>query len=46
MPSPVDVQAIQGVAADGETEITRSNRDDEPFAALAFKIMTDPLWAL
>jgi len=42
MPSPIDVQAIQGVAADGETEITRSNRDDEPFAALAFKIMTDP----
>ena len=42
MPSPVDVKAIEGVAADGETEITRSNRDDEPFAALAFKIMTDP----
>ncbi|MAI49980.1 MAG: elongation factor G [Rhodospirillaceae bacterium] len=42
MPSPIDVKAIQGVAADGETEITRSNRDDEPFAALAFKIMTDP----
>jgi elongation factor G len=42
MPSPVDVQAMTGVAADGETEITRSNRDDEPFAALAFKIMTDP----
>jgi len=42
MPSPVDVVAIKGFGADGETEITRSNRDDEPFAALAFKIMTDP----
>jgi elongation factor G len=42
MPSPLDVTAIKGVAEDGDTEITRSNRDDEPFAALAFKIMTDP----
>jgi elongation factor G len=42
MPSPIDVVAIKGFGADGETEITRSNRDDEPFAALAFKIMTDP----
>ena len=42
MPSPLDVSAIKGVAEDGDTEITRSNRDDEPFAALAFKIMTDP----
>jgi elongation factor G len=42
MPSPVDVTAIKGFGADGETPITRSNRDDEPFAALAFKIMTDP----
>jgi elongation factor G len=42
MPSPIDVAAIKGFGADGETEITRSNSDDEPFAALAFKIMTDP----
>ena len=42
LPSPVDVAAIKGVAADGETEITRSNSYDEPFSALAFKIMTDP----
>ena len=42
LPSPTDVAAIRGVAADGTTEILRSNSDDEPFAALAFKIMTDP----
>jgi elongation factor G len=42
MPSPTDVVAIRGVAEDGETEVSRSNDDNEPFAALAFKIMTDP----
>ena len=42
MPAPTDVAAIKGVAEDGETVITRSNKDDEPFSALAFKIMTDP----
>ena len=42
MPSPIDVAAIKGFAEDGGTVIKRSNRDDEPFAALAFKIMTDP----
>ena len=42
MPAPNDVAAIRGVAADGETEIKRTNSDNEPFAALAFKIMTDP----
>ena len=42
LPAPTDVAAIRGVAADGKTEIARSNSDDEPFAALAFKIMTDP----
>ena len=41
MPSPVDVPAIKGVDMDGE-EITRESSDEEPFAALAFKIMTDP----
>ena len=42
MPSPTDVAAIKGVEEDGETEVSRSNDDNEPFAALAFKIMTDP----
>ncbi len=42
MPSPVDVPAIKGVSVDGETEMTRKSSDDEPFSALAFKIMNDP----
>jgi elongation factor G len=41
LPSPLDVPAIVGVTPKGETE-TRAPHDDEPFAALAFKIMTDP----
>ncbi len=41
MPSPVDVPAIQGVDLDGN-EIVRHSSDEEPFSALAFKIMTDP----
>ena len=41
MPSPVDVPAITGVTPDGEEE-ARHSSDEEPFAALAFKIMTDP----
>lgn len=41
MPSPLDVPAITGVTPDGEEE-ARHSSDDEPFAALAFKIMTDP----
>jgi len=41
MPAPTDIPAIQGVDLDGNpTE--RHSSDDEPFAALAFKIMTDP----
>ncbi|RRQ22474.1 elongation factor G [Thiohalobacter thiocyanaticus] len=43
MPSPVDVLAIKGVLDDeSETEVLRKSSDDEPFAALAFKIATDP----
>jgi elongation factor G len=43
MPAPTDVAAIKGIDADDETkEIERNNSDDEPFAALAFKIMNDP----
>jgi elongation factor G len=41
LPSPLDVPAIKGVTADGET-IESPSSDDAPFAALAFKIMTDP----
>ena len=41
MPSPVDVIAINGVKDDG-SEAVRHSSDDEPFAALAFKIATDP----
>jgi elongation factor G len=41
MPAPVDVPAIKGVTEDGE-ETERPSSDAEPFAALAFKIMTDP----
>jgi elongation factor G len=43
MPSPVDVPAIKGILDDkAETEAERHSSDDEPFAALAFKIATDP----
>jgi elongation factor G len=43
MPSPVDVPAIKGVLDDkDETEGERHSSDEEPFAALAFKIATDP----
>ena len=41
MPSPLDIPAIKGVDLDGN-EIERHSSDEEPFAALAFKIMTDP----
>lgn len=42
MPSPQDVAAIRGILEDGTDEGERSSSDDEPFAALAFKIATDP----
>jgi elongation factor G len=41
MPSPIDVPAIQGQLQDGSTA-SRHSSDDEPFAALGFKIATDP----
>ncbi len=44
MPSPLDVQAINGVAEDGKTGIVRKSDDGEPFSALAFKIMSDPFF--
>ncbi len=42
LPSPLDVPPIKGVKAGTDEEIERLSSDDEPFAALAFKIMTDP----
>jgi elongation factor G len=41
MPAPTDIPSIKGVDTDGN-EIERHSSDDEPFSALAFKIMTDP----
>ena len=42
LPAPTEVKAIEGTIDDGETQSSRSSDDDEPFAALAFKIATDP----
>ena len=42
MPSPIDVKPISGVDPDTGEELTRPADDDGPFAALAFKVMTDP----
>ncbi len=42
LPAPTEVPAIRGVLDDGESEGERHSTDDEPFAALAFKIATDP----
>jgi elongation factor G len=41
LPSPVDVPAIRGTSVDSDQPVERQSRDDEPFAALAFKIMMD-----
>ncbi len=42
LPSPLDVPAIKGVKQGTDEPIERPSSDDEPFSALAFKIMTDP----
>ena len=42
LPSPVDLPPVKGVDPQTEAEIERKVSDDEPFSALAFKIMTDP----
>ena len=42
MPAPTDIPAIKGILPDTEEESERHASDDEPFSALAFKIMTDP----
>ena len=42
MPAPIDVPAIKGIDPDTNEECERKSSDEEPFSALAFKIMTDP----
>ena len=42
MPSPLDVPAIKGIDPDTDEEVERKSDDNEPFAALAFKIAADP----
>lgn len=42
LPSPLDVPAIKGTLPDSEEEVERHADDNEPFSALAFKVMTDP----
>jgi len=42
MPSPIDLSAIEGINPDTEVADTREPSEEEPFSALAFKIMTDP----
>ena len=42
LPSPADIPPTEGTAPDGEQTLTREAKDDAPFAALIFKIMTDP----
>ena len=42
MPAPTDIPAIKGVDPDTEEEVERHSSDEEPFSALAFKIMNDP----
>jgi elongation factor G len=42
LPSPIDVPPVDGVSLDGEEPVVRRASDDQPFSALAFKIMTDP----
>ena len=42
LPAPTDVAAVIGTKVDSDEELSRKSSDDEPFAGLAFKIMTDP----
>jgi elongation factor G len=42
LPAPIDVPAIKGILPDSDEEVIRESNDSGPFAALAFKIMTDP----
>ncbi|PPR27627.1 MAG: Elongation factor G [Alphaproteobacteria bacterium MarineAlpha10_Bin1] len=42
LPAPTDVEAIRGIVPGKDEEVIRKSSDDQPFAALAFKVMTDP----
>ena len=42
LPSPLDVPSIKGVDPNTDQEVERHSSDEEPFSALAFKVMTDP----
>ena len=42
LPSPLDVPAIKGIDPDTDAEVERHASDEEPFSALAFKVLTDP----
>ena len=42
LPSPLEIPPVKGLGEDSETEEERKSSDDEPFSALAFKIVTDP----
>ncbi|WP_075620196.1 elongation factor G [Paenisporosarcina indica] len=42
LPAPTDVPAINGILPDSDEEVVRHSDDNEPFSALAFKVMTDP----
>ncbi|SDZ62507.1 elongation factor G [Evansella caseinilytica] len=42
LPAPIDVPAIKGLLPDSEEEVIRHSSDEEPFSALAFKVMADP----
>ena len=42
MPSPIDLPPVTGISVKGHEEVERKPADDQPFAALAFKIMSDP----
>jgi len=42
LPSPADIPSVEGLSPDSEQKLTREAKDDAPFSALVFKIMTDP----
>ncbi len=42
LPAPTDIESIKGIVPDTDEEIARHADDNEPFSALAFKVMTDP----
>ena len=42
LPSPLDIASVEGTDLDTSKTVTRKADDSEPFAALVFKIMTDP----